>query len=176
MRCANWQRAGGWLEADTMGATHCNVIKAANKNQQAWANPGNCFSQQELRRNPAKTRNLLSTEVSLLASQSWREALPDEEQGPPCARCDKDHTSQDCPSFKHQRGHFISETFNVRTLDAAYAQIARDLHRVATADDPDILGQQKHMPWPHYIISNNKKGGDGTGEHWFTVAYSIRRR
>ena len=35
---------------------------------------------------------------------------------------------------------------------------------------------ERRAPWPHYIISNTKASGDGRGQHWFTIAYHIRRR
>ena len=180
MRLAEQRQTGGWFEADTTRATDINVIKDANRRQLEWARAEECLSARALRSDPARTRFLKTDEVRALATQSWRRvgAPPvDEEEGPPCARCDNaDHISADCPHFSHRRGRYDSETLTVGALDSAYAQIARELHAVATATDAETLGRQRHAVWPRYFISNNKKGGDGMGEHWFTVAYSIRRR
>ena len=64
----------------------------------------------------------------------------------------------------------------VVALDDAYTHIARDLHTASTASNPEAVAQLSRKLWPKYIISNNKRNGEGRGEHWFTVAYSIRRR
>ena len=182
MRLAEQRQAGGWLEADTTGATDINVIMDANGCQEEWARPEDCFSAHRLRRDPALTRYLTTDEVHLLAGLSWsrvRAPPAGEEQGPPCARCDKaDHKSSECPHFPRCRGgRNDSESLTVGALDSVYAQIARELHAITTVGpDSDAAGFQRRTVWPKYFISNNKKGGVGSGEHWFTVAYSIRRR
>jgi hypothetical protein len=167
----------GWYKADTTHSTDPNVIKEANRKQREWARPEELISERALRSDPAKTRFLMTDEVHSLATKMWQSVaapLPAEDQGPPCARCDGDHKSSSCTEFDRRRGRAVSETLTVGPLDAAYAQIVRDLHAAATPDAA-AAGRNKHAPWPRYFICNNKKGGDGTGEHWFTVAYSIRR-
>jgi hypothetical protein len=63
----------------------------------------------------------------------------------------------------------------VCALDSALAEVVRTLHRIATSEGA-AADEERLAPWPRYIISNTKQSGDGKGEHWFTVAYSIRRR
>ena len=63
----------------------------------------------------------------------------------------------------------------VGALDSAYARIARHLHKIATATD-DEMQQHTHAPWPQYIISNTSRLTEGSGVHWFAIAYSIQRR
>ena len=160
MREAEQQEAGGWLEADTTGATDLQVIKAANQSQREWARPEELLSPQVLRRNPAHTRFLVTSDVHCLTTQRWKQVKaprPDEDLGPPCARCDQDHESKACLHFNSRRGNrFGNDTVTVTPLDAAYAQIVRELHAAATAD-PFAAGYLKHAPWPRYLISNNKK-------------------
>ena len=61
MRLAEQRQTGGWLEADTTGATDINVITDANCCQEEWARPEDCFSAHRLR----------------------RDALPHDRRGPP---------------------------------------------------------------------------------------------
>ena len=177
MRKAEESEVGGWKDADTTNATHRSVLKAANERQNEWAKPSEHLSASTLRRNPIHTRNLWTNEVEALTKQSWQRMKapePPEAEGPPCARCGLDHASSGCPSFQRTRGFFERETVAVGALDSAYARIARDLHKIANATDNEMQ-QYARAPWPKYIISNTSRLTEGSGAHWFVIAYSIQR-
>ena len=178
MRKAEEGQEGGWKDVDTTGATDQSIIKLANERQDEWADPSERLATSVLRRNPFHTRDLCTSEIQVLGLKSWRrvrEEEPAENPGPPCARCDEDHASSNCPHFTRRRGRWESETVTVGGLDQAYAQISRDLHKMATASDDEIR-RYARAPWPRYFISNTSRMGEGAGVHWFTIAYSIRRR
>ena len=100
---------------------------------------------------------------------------PPETEGPLCARCEEDHASSTCPHFQQRRGRRASEMLQVGPLDSAYVRVLRDLHRVASVSAADAALGERCDPWPRYFIVNTSKSGAG-GVHWFTLAYSIRRR
>ena len=54
-------------------------------------------------------------------------------------------------------------------LDCTLASIARDVRKAASS--PFKKGESDK---PHFIISNTDQMGD-SGQHWFTVAYSMSK-
>ena len=180
LRTAGQVKGGNWLKADTRAATDKEVIVAANRCQSVWAKPSEFLPAAAVRRDPARTRFLWVDEVMGLASMQWKEEqklqkLPPEADGPPCARCDMDHETLKCPHFNRPRGVQSRENLTAGTLDSAYVRIMNDLHTMATttpaANAPP--NRASKLLWPQYHIVNTCTG-TSSGEHWFTVAYSIR--
>ena len=89
MRLAEQGSAGAWQHAMTTGATKATVLKSTNQRQTEWARSEECVDEESLRRQPTRTRFLWTDEVLSLVHKSWdkvRAPVPDEAEGPPCAR------------------------------------------------------------------------------------------
>lgn len=87
-----------------------------------------------------------------------------EAPGPPCARCDKQHPSADCPDYNQRRTELdASSWLTSKSLDQTLLQIVEHL-RSAANGTPGRVRQ---------FVAANDSFSDGTGHHWFTVAYEV---
>ena len=189
-----------WQTTNFRIAVNASVIESANRSQDEWANPEDRFSNAQLRQNPSRTRLLWDDEVQRLASIRLHDMAPsppafrgtrssapiDVGEDGTCDKCGGSHATEACPHYRRAGTH-ATRGWQASMWAHLIKRIRmiRDLHRYAcdtpTEDGPNKGKRPAEDPgeltkgWPRVLVTNTGETGS-SGNHWFTIIYSIRQR